>query len=381
MKLETFSALAASYYDAALDPSRWPSLAADTASSFGVESCLMQIQNRAAGAATLVGFTSNFTARAMTDYRDYFFAADPWATAVIGIGVGDAVILSDLLPDAELAGTEFYQDWLTPHDIHDCLGGTVRLETGGVGIVGVQRARRMTPFADRDRPLMRMVLSHYAAAIDLTHRLAALRRGQSLAFDAMDSLSAALLIVDRTGRIVVANRTAEALLQKGDSLILRNGRLAARNGGAEQRLHKAIESAVLAARGRVSAPPGLVMLPRAEGNPLSLMVCPLPPEAMGTGSSEPMAMIFLSDPDGAADRWPEALARAYRLTPAEARLAGALLRGEHLRDYAEQAGITINTARSQLRSVLSKTDCARQSDFIRQVFSDPVLRMLARSPG
>ena len=44
MKLESFTTLTASLYDAALDPGRWSALAGDTARAFGVESCLMQVQ-------------------------------------------------------------------------------------------------------------------------------------------------------------------------------------------------------------------------------------------------------------------------------------------------------------------------------------------------
>ncbi len=379
MKLEAFSKLTASLYEAALEPARWQSLATAAARTFGVESCLMQVQNRAAGTATLLGFTPNLTANAMAAYRDHFYAQDWWATTALGAGNGNSVICGDFIADSELVGTEFYADWLEPHDIFDALAGSIRLPTGDVGIIGIHRARRMPGFTRKDRHFMRMVMTHYAAAIDLSHRLATLRRGQSLAFDTMDALSAGMLIVNRTARLVIANRTAEALLKKGDGLTVLGGHLAASDAAANLALHKAIRDAVLAVRGKAPSAPGLIIVPRAAGPSLSLMVCPLPPDATGLGSSEPMAMIFLGDPDGAADRWPEALARAYHLTPAESRLAGSLLRGERPQDYCERAGISINTAKSQIKSILAKSGCGRQSDFIRQVFSDPVLRMIAKS--
>ncbi|HKP22943.1 MAG TPA: GAF domain-containing protein [Dongiaceae bacterium] len=379
MKLEAFSKLTVSLYEAALEPERWQSLATEAARTFGVESCLMQVQNRAAGTATLLGFTSNLTAKAMAAYRDHFYAQDWWATTALTAGLGNAVICGDFTTDSELVGTEFYADWLAPHDIYDALAGTIRLPTGDVGIVGIHRARRMRPFGRDDQRLMRMVMTHYAGAVDLSRRLATLRRGQSLAFDAMDALSAGMLIVDRAARVVIANRTAEAVLRKSDGLGAQGGVLAAHDGAINQLLHKAIRDALLAARGKAPTAPAMVVVPREAGPPLSLMVCPLPADATAPGSSEPMAMIFLGDPDPAADRWSEALARAYHLTPAESRLAAALLRGERPQHYCERAGITINTAKSQIRSILAKSGCARQSEFVRQVFSDPVLRMAAKS--
>jgi DNA-binding CsgD family transcriptional regulator len=195
----------------------------------------------------------------------------------------------------------------------------------------------------------------------------------------MDALSAGMLVVDRTARIVIANRTAEALLKKADGLTMQGGHLAAHDGAANQLLHKAIRGALLAGRGKAPTAPGLIVVPCEAGPSLALMVCALPPDATGLGSGEPMAMIFVGDPESARDRWPEALAKAYRLTLAESRLAAALLRGERPQDYCGRTGISINTAKSQIKSILAKSGCSRQSDFIRQVFADPVLRMAAKS--
>jgi len=60
-----------------------------------------------------------------------------------------------------------------------------------------------------------------------------------------------------------------------------------------------------------------------------------------------------------------ALRRLYGLTPAEARLAQALVAGEHLNDIAEHLGITKETARSQLKAVFAKTDTHRQAELVR----------------
>lgn len=53
------------------------------------------------------------------------------------------------------------------------------------------------------------------------------------------------------------------------------------------------------------------------------------------------------------------------LTPAEARLASALLQGTSLDEAAAQLGVTRNTIRTQLRGLFIKTDTHRQSDLLR----------------
>ncbi len=46
--------------------------------------------------------------------------------------------------------------------------------------------------------------------------------------------------------------------------------------------------------------------------------------------------------------------------------------GERIADYAERAGISVNTANTQLKQLLAKTVTNRQADLMRQVLSDPV---------
>jgi DNA-binding CsgD family transcriptional regulator len=52
----------------------------------------------------------------------------------------------------------------------------------------------------------------------------------------------------------------------------------------------------------------------------------------------------------------------FRLTPAEARIALGIARGEALRAIAETHGIAVATARTQLKSVFKKTGTHRQAE-------------------
>ena len=55
------------------------------------------------------------------------------------------------------------------------------------------------------------------------------------------------------------------------------------------------------------------------------------------------------------------LGSRFRLTPAEARIAIGIARGAPLSDIADLHGITVQTARTQLKSVFSKTHTNRQA--------------------
>jgi DNA-binding CsgD family transcriptional regulator len=59
-----------------------------------------------------------------------------------------------------------------------------------------------------------------------------------------------------------------------------------------------------------------------------------------------------------------AVKRHYCFTVAEERLAIALLSGKRANDYANEKGISINTVRSQIRSIMEKVGVNRQTDLI-----------------
>lgn len=69
------------------------------------------------------------------------------------------------------------------------------------------------------------------------------------------------------------------------------------------------------------------------------------------------------------------LVRLYGLTPAEARLVEALLAGATIQEYADRAGVSLHTAKTQLKHVFAKTGATRQADLIRDLLGNPVLKM------
>ena len=142
-----------------------------------------------------------------------------------------------------------------------------------------------------------------------------------------------------------------------------------------------IQQAGLAALGKPSEAGGVLALPRIEGRPLSLLVCPLRPHAVSFGPSVPAALVIFGDPDASPSTSTQALIDLYGLTPAEARLMAALVDGERLEHYADRQQISINTARTQSKQVFAKTGHGRQADLIREVLANPALRVTTRTPN
>jgi len=78
----------------------------------------------------------------------------------------------------------------------------------------------------------------------------------------------------------------------------------------------------------------------------------------------PYTLIVVVDPERHCPSDKD-LAEFFGLSPAEARLAAALLTGKTLSQIAAGTGVRITTLRTQLGSILRKVGAERQSDLIR----------------
>jgi DNA-binding CsgD family transcriptional regulator len=196
----------------------------------------------------------------------------------------------------------------------------------------------------------------------------------------LEKLSVGMIAVDAQATVLFANQTAERLLRAGLGLTCRQGCLGATDPTKEGELRRLIQQAGLAALGRLSEAGGVLALPRIEGRPLSLLVCPLRPHALTLGPT-PAALIIFGDPDANPSTSTQALIELYGLTLAEARLMAALVDGERLEHYADRQGISVNTARTQTKQIFAKTGHGRQADLIREALANPALRATNRTPN
>ena len=76
------------------------------------------------------------------------------------------------------------------------------------------------------------------------------------------------------------------------------------------------------------------------------------------------AAVFITGPHTRASFDVDALAHAYGLTPAEARVLEQLLAGVTLGEAAEALDISLTTVKTHLSRIFSKTGVSRQADLV-----------------
>lgn len=278
----------------------------------------------------------------------------------------------ELCSDAESHRTEFFNDWVLPQGHGHGLLGVVFNDGSLVGNVGAIRDRGRKHFEAEDRQLLRILMPHLQRAVELQRRINQLEKLQAGTAEALDHWTMAVFLVDESGRVLLANRSAEERLKNHDGLILEHGTLRGSTSNETVDLHTAI---------RESSRPKLLdgicqrtlSVCRASGKrPLSIFVAPSRRRELFF-DAKGAAFVFVSDPDRVDAPYSDVLQYLYGLTPAEANVAALLAEGKDVREIADEAAVRENTIRMQLKSIFDKTSTKRQSELVRLILTGPAL--------
>jgi DNA-binding CsgD family transcriptional regulator len=344
-------------YDAAADVTRWPQVLQHVADAFGA-------QEAALGMVSPVAVPWLIAPRSdpefLRSYGEYYHSRNLFWRNMSRLPVGTGATDTMVMPKSELQGSEFYNDWSKPQNYLSVMGATLFLEDGW-------RTEFVVPgkneFEAEHLKLYNVLAPHLVRAVQLNQRLARAEIGHASTAAALDRLEQGVLITDGKARVVFANNAGEALFASG-GLKLRERVVHAQAAADTATLHGMI--AACADVGDTDGG-GYVLAARAKGRPLSLLIIPLRGPIAWLSHEQPVAILFITDPDHVA--LPEAvqLQRQFGLTPAESRLVLEILKGDGIAAAAERLGVVPGTARTHLHRVLAKTGTKRQADLVRLV--------------
>ncbi|WP_430398784.1 helix-turn-helix transcriptional regulator [Ferrovibrio sp.] len=381
MEVVQFSTLVEALYEAALNPAQWNGMAQRIATAFDAPSCALQLRDTSANQTAVLYVTDNYDQKSLQDYESYFASRDPYVDGALRAGIGRPVLGQEIISAQDYMNSEIFADFAKRIGICHIVGAMLPVSSTAIGGLGIHSEVGAAPFTDEDKTQFTLLLPHVIRALQLHSRLNTLERDRSIGFQALEAMSVGVMLVTLSGQLVFANRIAETLLQLGQGIAASHGYLRTQMPANQPALQKAIQDAALMPSGASRSAGGLVLAPRGPGPhgedraPLSLLVCPAPGNAMGNDLHKAAAVIFINNPDDERSPGEAVLMAQFRFTPAEARLAAALLDGEQLEEYAERASLSLHTVKSQLRQVFAKAGVSRQAEFIRKALSNPILRL------
>ena len=254
------------------------------------------------------------------------------------------------------------------------LPGNVRLAL----VLHRDRRNRREFDSDEERFALSLV-PHLRQAIQLAEQFDETQQRVADFESALDRVRCALILCDADARVLWANCSAETHLARGKRLRVRSERLIATSARETAALRRKI---ALVARSSERAPLSeryMAFGQSGPGAPLQVMMHPLVPDGAvgGGGSNAPRRVLLtLSSPDHPPSLPAQLIGQVFALSPAESRVAAALCNGLTINEYASANGVTIGTARFQMKQVLAKTQAPRQADLVRQICSSVIAHVM-----
>ncbi len=367
MRPESLSRIIGQIYDFVLQPNNWPHFL-HSISSAGQNACSSIVVNPRAGEEHGLVFEYG---KDQSHLRLYF---EKLASMKLMPGgrphlrtVGDVATLTMLCGDDESLEHDFYIRWVKPSGFRDMIGVLVLKSGKRVAWFSIARTEVQPRYGDDDVNLIETITPHLCRAFMLADTL----EMQSVMLNnlerTVDSLATGVILTDKRG-VTYMNSSAKALIDSGDAMRIKDNKLClakARDGGAlEQALSQSLNGIASPTTGSYA-----VAIHRTDAAGVLANVLPLSwrdgtnPLAAMSGT----AAVLIQDASQPPQFEGEALARLYRLTPTELRVALEIARGQTLQDIADTLGITMNTVKTHLKHIFAKTGVTRQGELMRLI--------------
>lgn len=276
------------------------------------------------------------------------------------------------LPQEQTYGSRFYQNWVVPQGVRYASGAIVLREGPWMTQMLLQRGPEQPAFTRDELGLFNLLMPHLQRALQMRQRFAQLLASQHLLTNCVDMIAMPAILLDEFGRVAHCNRAATALLEGRRYLWLENGSLFSRNAATNGALNLEISNALHVGNGQGSAIPGVVLVPRLGQRDLMVLISPMRmADGQGGSGGTSGALLFAFDPEASPPLKAELVRKLFSLTEAEAHLAVALCDGKTLEEISIERGTTVNTVRSQLKSVFGKTGASRQADLVSLILASP----------
>lgn len=327
------------------------------------------------------GVVDHFDAELFDHYRAEYREADPWAREAArrnylrtGVTATDEMLISQ----QDMQKEPFFNDVQRPMDVARVCCSVV---TSGEGAslpftyLSIFRGIGSRPFGEAERRAAQMLIPHVLQALRLTVRLKVADTGLASAYAALHALDHGVLLVDPARTIVFMNHAAERICAREHGLVVSwsspgSCALHACSGREDLALQQSIDAALRVPRSRSTAAP-----PPARTTPISIhgpggggtvlvTALPLPPTAPTLGAVSARAIIIVEAATAKPQPAQHLFATLFRFTPAEFRVAQALLADEQPKAIAQKLKVSENTIRTHIRSLYGKTNTRRMPALI-----------------
>ncbi len=182
----------------------------------------------------------------------------------------------------------------------------------------------------------------------------------------LDFVPIGIIVVDEQHRVEFANRNSESVLQRREVLLVdRDGCIRPADSVGRPTFSEFLRALFQPNRDSLTEETSKFLFAR-HGLPLMSVTATRCPVIKVPGAVAcRRALLCLRDLSADGGPLENNLRALYGLTPAEAQLARTLTMGKSIAEISSIRGVSVNTTKTQLNSLLGKTGLHRQVDLVR----------------
>lgn len=233
-------------------------------------------------------------------------------------------------------------------------------------IISVNRLYDKGQHTDEEKADLQAMLPHLSRAAELHRVLTSLERRYQAVLSVLDKLLVGLILLDHRGRVVVANNSAKAACEASGSIVIDRDSVRAHGAKNNNELQKLIAETGNTANAAGRSDGGSLVLPKRAGDGHVLVeAMPIRDDGLSDREGIQGTALFLIDPDSSQMVSTAGLAQIFKLTEAEHAVTSSLINGASVNEIAEQRSASVETVRTQLKSVFTKTGVNSQLGLMR----------------
>lgn len=215
----------------------------------------------------------------------------------------------------------------------------------------------------------RELLPHLAKAFEMNRTTRQLNQLHSAVLAALDHVHVGICVVLEDASVVVANAEAQRIFSLADGIAPKEGKqLQVRDPATQDKLWRAISLTAKSARGANGLSHQSLLVERPSGNPAFVVdVAPLRDALSEIEHGLTGAIVTVIDPDNPRPFRIDRLSTAYGLSQAETNVCQHLIEGWSNQRIADSRNVTVDTVKTQVRSIMQKTGTHRRADLLRLV--------------
>lgn len=263
----------------------------------------------------------------------------------------------------------FYEKCLKPTNITHI--GAVLLEEGKHrwSVLAVHRSPQCHAFRDDELQTLTRLAKHLRRALQIHRQLSSVKQENRELYQLLDCLKTGVMILDEDKRICYSNPKATQILEHSSLLFPDQYNRLKTLLHFQNQLNDAIESALYPQTMLNTFQHGGVigLYEQPQDAPLMLTIVPLAKVGLASRSDilQSRVAVFLTETSKQKLLAKSFMHDSYGLSKRELQMCELFLNGYNLEQIAEYCEISLQTVRTYLKNIFSKTHCSSQTELLR----------------